>query len=170
MSFRRELSIEERCSFANLLTDNRLTDIPARYTPVSIRSIDVFVVGGMTIEEMHARLDQQDVPRYTDNPYPLFEVEDFIQSSNAKLYALQLRDDGRIKCTDRGYFETMLAKSLNGYLKRSGDDLLYIRDEDGAMVDVLIRPGDFLIRRTKDMRAYGYWLAAKDTDEVTPDE
>lgn len=162
MSFRRELSIEERCAFSNLLGDQRLTDIPSRYTPTSIRSLGVFTKDGMTVEAMHTRLDQEEVPRYTDNPYPEFEVADYIQSNNARLYALQLQDGGSFKYTHHGYIETMLAKSLNGHLMRHGDNLLYVRDEDGNMVDVLIRPGDFLIRRMADMKTYAYWLAERD--------
>ncbi|MNC12942.1 hypothetical protein D3C87_1545810 [compost metagenome] len=165
MTIQRELSIEERCAFANLLGDQRLTGIASRYTPTSIRTLGVSWTGGATIATMHERLDQQNVPRYTDNPYPAFEVEDFIQSQNARLYAVQLQEDGSLKYTNHGYLETMLAKSLNGYLKRRGDDLLYIRDEEGNMVDVLIRPGDFLIRRPSDMNTYAYWLPPRDGED-----
>jgi hypothetical protein len=166
MTFRRELSIEERCAFANLLTDQRLTDIPSRYTPTSIRSLGVFTKDGMTVEAMHARLDETDVPRYTDNPYPEFEVGDYIQSNNARLYAIQLQDNGSLKYTHHGYIETMLAKSLLGHLVKEGDNLVYRRVDEDEQVLLTIRPGDFLVRRMADMKTYAYWLPARDGEGV----
>jgi hypothetical protein len=162
MSFRRELSIEERCAFSNLLGDQRLTDIPSRYTPTSIRSLGVFTKEGMTVEAMHTRLDQEEVPRYTDNPYPEFEVADFIQAANGRLYALQLQDNGSIKYTHHGYVETMLAKALLGHLVKDGNNLVYRRVDDDVQVLLTIRPGDFLMRRMADMNTYAYWLAERD--------
>lgn len=166
MSFRRELSIEERCAFVNLLGDQRLTDIPSRYTPTSIRSLGVFTKDGMTVEAMHARLDQSDVPRYTDNPYPDFEVADFIQAANGRLYAIQLQDDGSLKYTHHGYIETMLAKSLLGHLVKEGNNLVYRRVDEDEQVLLTIRPGDFLVRRMADMKTYAYWLPARDGEGV----
>lgn len=170
MSFRRELSIEERCAFSNLLGDQRLTDIPSRYTPTSIRTLGVFVKDGMTIEEMHNRLDQGNVPRYTDNPYPAFEVIDFISSVNARLYAAQLQEDGRLRHTNHGYLETMLGKSLSKLLYRKDNNLVYVRDDDDVRVHLEIRPGDFFVRRMADMKTYAYWLPARDGEGIDTEE
>lgn len=168
MIIQRELSIEERCAFANLLGDQRLTDIVSRYTPMSIRTLGVFVTGGMTIADMHARLDQSDAPRYTDNPYPAFEVLDFISSTNARLYAVQLQEDGRLKHTHHGYLEILLGKALSGKLKRKDNNLVFFRNDCDQEVQLEIRPGDFLVRRPVDLKTYAYWLPPRDgeTEEV----
>jgi hypothetical protein len=177
--FQRELQLEERCALMNLKKDEKLTGRTNRYSPTTTKTVSQYA--DRTVAQIHDYLDGEDVPRFTNNPHPLNEIEDFL-GGKCSLNAVLIRHNLSFESTTHTMLEVLLDMALKGELTKTDDAVVVkqvanehstaIQEATGADTsprEYALHFCDFLIQRPKDKAIYAYWLNVKEAEQDVPD-
>lgn len=140
----RELSIEERI---NLMT--------LAHRPTKRHTVESVMAGSTkaTIADVHARLDQRFIPRYTECPWPLNNLESHI-ADGKRLDVARVSEDGSLTIGSEYMQKVLFNYALTGKLKRidgteDRHQTSYVLTEpEGAKITA--EKGDFLIHFSQD--------------------
>jgi hypothetical protein len=163
--FQRELQLEERCALMNLKKDEKLTGRTNRYSPITTKTVSQYA--DRTVAQIHDYLDGEDVPRFTNNPHPLNEIEDFL-SGKYPLNAVWIRHNLSFESTTHTMLEILLDMALKGELTKTDDAVMLTQTTDDAR-EYALHFCDFIIQRPKDKAIYAYWLNVKEAEQDVPD-